>query len=206
MVIYLSIISVFLIILFMLNIFAQLTIYTPLVTFLLIIGITVFQVAVDGFFALVVHLLPNKWFGIENRLYKVSNKERKFYEKLKIRLWKDKILELGSLGGFSKKSLKSSSDKEYIMQFIIESNKGVLTHIIGCFAGFIALFIFPIGCAFNITIPICIINFILNLPSLFILRYNTPKLHAGYKRLCRNELNSKNTEQNSNYEMVKNEN
>lgn len=203
MILYLSIISIFLIALFIINVFASLTVYSSLVTFLLIIGITVFQFAIDGVFAMLVHLFPNKWFEIDNKFYLVSNKERKFYEKTKIRQWKDKVWELGSLGGFSKKSLKSSTDKEYLKQFIIESNKGVLTHIIGCFAGFTALLIFPTGCLFNITLPICIINFILNLPSLFILRYNTPKLHAGYKRLCRNE--NKTTTNNKNFNMAENE-
>ena len=165
MILYFSIISIFLIILFMINILASITAYSSLITFLLIIGITLFQFAIDGLFAMIVHLFPNKWFEIDNKLYLVSNKERKFYEKIKIRQWKDKIWELGSLGGFSKKSLKSSSDKEYLKQFIIESNKGVLTHIIGCFAGFSAIFIFPTACLFNITLPICIINFILNLPQ-----------------------------------------
>jgi len=207
MILYFSIISIFLILLFIVNIFASLTAYSSLITFLLIIGVTVFQFAVDGLFAFLVHLLPSKMFEIDNKFYLVSNRERKFYEKIKIRQWKDKVWELGSLGGFSKKSLKSSSDKEYLKQFIIESNKGVLTHIIGCFAGFIALFVFPSACMFNITLPICIINFILNIPSLFILRYNTPKLHAGYKRLCRNETSKTiNKEINTNLDMIKNDN
>ena len=203
-------ISIFVIILFMINIFASLTIYSSLTTFLLIIGVTAYQFAIDGLFAMVIHWFPNKWFEIDNKFYLVSNKERKFYEKIKIRQWKDKIWELGSLGGFSKKSLKSSTDKNYIKQFIIESNKGVLTHIIGCIAGFTALFVFPSGCLFNIALPICIVNLILNLPSLFILRYNTPKLHAGYKRLCRNENNIKTTKtqtiETQNFDMVKNDN
>ena len=119
-------------------------------------------------------------------MFTVSSKERKFYEKIKIRKWKDKILELGSLGGFSKSELKSSTDASYLKQFIIESNKGVVTHVSGCFAGFIILFVFPVQCLFTVSLPIAIVNFMLNIPSTFILRYNTPKLHAGYKRLVRN--------------------
>ena len=193
MILYMSIISIFVVILFIINIFTGITAYTASTTLLLILGATAIEFAIDGIFASLVHALPNKWFEIDNKFYNVSNGERKFYEKIKIRKWKDKIWELGSLGGFSKKSLKSRSDKNYLKQFIIESNKGVLTHFIGCFAGFLALIILPSKCILSISLPIALVNLVLNLPSLFILRYNTPKLLAGYKRLIRNE-NLKNSQ------------
>lgn len=205
MILYISIINILLIILFLVNVLLDLTAFSSLVTFLFIIGITAYQFAADGLFAFIVHLMPNKWFEIDNKFYSVSSKERKFYEKIKIRKWKDKVWELGSLGGFSKKNLKSSSDINYIKRFIIESNKGVLTHIIGCFVGFTALIFFPFECILSLTLPICIINFIMNLPSLFILRYNTPKLHAGYKRLCRNEQKNNTSDLSANYDMAKND-
>ena len=186
MILYLSLIGICVVILSLINIFANLMEYSPIIIILIIVGGVVIQFVLDGLFAFAVHLMPNKWFEIDNKFYNVSNGERKFYEKIKIRKWKDKVWELGGLGGFSKKHLLSNNDKEYIKRFIIESNKGVLTHIIGCFIGFALIPIYlPFSCILSVSLPIAIVNLFLNLPSLFILRYNTPKLLAGYKRLNR---------------------
>ena len=40
--------------------------------------------------------------------------EQELYKKLKVRRWKDKVWELGGLGGFSKKKLADPSDPKYI--------------------------------------------------------------------------------------------
>lgn len=201
MALYISIIAIAIAIMFFVSVFAHITTYTTLVTLALILGAVVVVIAIDGFFAFVVHLFPESWFKIDNKFYQVSNNERKFYEKLYIKKWKDKILELGSLGGFSKKNIQSNPDKDYFKKFLIESNKGVLTHIIGCFAGFLIILIFPQNCILYITLPVSIINFFMNIPSLFILRYNTPKLLACYKRMERTEKRN-NENLNNNEELL----
>ena len=183
---YLSIVGCFILVLYFINIIFDLVAFSNVTILIIILGGVLLEIAIDGLFAILVHFMPTKWFEIDKKVFGVSQKERKFYEKIKIRKWKDKVLELGALGGFSKSELKSSSDAGYIKQFIIESNKGVVTHLIGCFAGFVILWLFPVECFFSISLPISIVNFILNIPSTFILRYNTPKLLAGYKRLVRN--------------------
>ena len=188
MALYLSVITLAICILSAINIVGSFISYSPAIVILIICGGVAIQFALDGLFAFLVHIMPNKWFEIDKKFYNVSNGERKFYEKIKIRKWKDKVWELGGLGGFSKKSLQSSNDKEYLKRFLIESNKGVLTHIFGCFVGFALIPIYlPFSCIWSISFPIAIVNLILNLPSLIILRYNTPKLLAGYKRLIRND-------------------
>lgn len=185
MILYLSIIAIAVIMLSLLNIFFSITSLEPLTTFLMTSGIAVYEFCQDGIVAFLIHLLPASMFDINKKIYNVSNRERKFYEKIKIRKWKDKVWELGSIGGFSKKNLQSGTDKSYLSKFLMESNKGVMVHIISCFTGFTALLIFPIECALSITLPVAIVNLLMNLPSLFILRYNTPKLMALYKRAMR---------------------
>lgn len=186
MILYLSIILIYIVILSAINVVCGFNSISPSQTILIIFIAPIIEIAIDGLFAFLVHLLPEKWFDVDNKFFKVSDKERKFYEKIKIRKWKDKIVELGSLGGFSKKQLKSNNDINYLKLFIVESNKGVINHLSGCVAGFLLVLIYaPFNCVFSISIPIAIMNFILNIPSIMILRYNTPKLHAGYKRLLR---------------------
>ena len=198
MILYLSIILVYVVFLSAINVGCGFNSIPPSYTILIIFIAPVIEIIIDGLVAVLVHSLPNKWFEIDSKFYKVSDRERKFYEKIKIRKWKDKVVELGSLGGFSKKEFKSGNDIEYIKKFLIESNKGVVNHILSCIAGFLIIWIYsPFDCVFSISLPIAIMNLILNIPSTFILRYNTPKLLVAYKRLLRTNRTKTNFEQTS---------
>ncbi len=141
------------------------------------------QFALDGLLALAINKMPDKWFGTENRFYHVSETEKKLYKKLRVRLWKDKIWELGGLGGFSKKHFSSPRDPEYIERFIIECNKGVLTHRLSYPIGFLAMLTLPGVCAITIALPVAIVNLLLNVLPTLALRYNTPMLQSVLKNL-----------------------
>ena len=141
------------------------------------------QFALDGLIAILINKMPDGWFGAENKLYRVSDWERKLHKKLKVRLWKDKIWELGGLGGFSKKKLKAPDDPDYIEKFIIECNKGVLTHRLSYPIGFLAMLTLPGVCAFSVALPVALVNLFLNVLPTLALRYNTPMLQILLKRL-----------------------
>ena len=79
---------------------------------------TALQFALDGLIAIVINKMPDGWFGVDNALYRVSDRERVLYKKLKVRCWKDKVWELGGLGGFSKKALREPNNPAYIEKFI----------------------------------------------------------------------------------------
>lgn len=134
------------------------------------------EFAIDGSIAIIINKMPNRWFGVDNPLYRVSKKERKLYVKLRVRQWKDKVWELGGLGGFSKKVLAKPDDPEYIERFIIECNKGVLTHRLSYPAGFLIMLLFPNACAWTIALPVAVVNVFLNVLPTLALRYNTPML------------------------------
>ena len=145
----------------------------------------VYEFAIDGFFAFIVNKCPDKW--VENRkFFNVSKREQKFYEKLGIRSWKDKVWELGGLGGFSKSKISDPSNPEYIKKFLVESYKGEIDHIVGMIAGFSVIFIFPLKFALIVGLPVAIVNMFINYLSVMILRYNTPKLLILHKRAVRN--------------------
>ena len=148
---------------------------------------TALQFAFDGTIAIIINKMPDRWFGADNRAYHVSRAERELYKKLKVRAWKDKVWELGGLGGFSKKNLREPNDPKYIEKFIIECNKGVLTHRLSYPAGFLAMLTLPNICAFSIAIPVAVVNIFLNILPTLALRYNTPMLQAILKRLKRKE-------------------
>lgn len=143
------------------------------------------QFGLDGLFAILINKMPDRWFGVDNPAYRVSKKETKLYVKLKVRVWKDLVWELGGLGGFSKKILKEPNNPEYIERFIIECNKGVLTHRIGYAVGFLAMLTLPNICALTIALPVAVVNLFLNILPTIVLRYNTPMLLSILKRLKR---------------------
>jgi hypothetical protein len=149
---------------------------------------TALQFALDGIIAILINKMPDKWFGVDNPIYRVSETEKKLYKKLKVRLWKDKIWELGGLGGFSKKSLKSPDDPEYIEKFIIECNKGVLTHRLSYPIGFLAMLTLNGVCVFTVALPISAVNLFLNILPTLALRYNTPMLKSVLQRLKRKSI------------------
>ena len=156
-----------------------------------VVWCTALQFALDGILALVINKMPDKWFGADNSLYLVSEAEKKLYKKLKVRLWKDKIWELGGLGGFSKKNLLEPGSPEYIEKFIIECNKGVLTHRLSYPIGFLAMLTLSGFPVLTVALPVAIVNVYLNILPTLVLRYNTPKLKLILDRLRRKAENEK---------------
>lgn len=153
-----------------------------------VIWCTALQFALDGLIAIVINKMPDRWFGVENRLYRVSERERALYKKLKVRLWKDRVWELGGLGGFSKRELKDPNDPAYIEKFIIECNKGVATHRLSYPVGFLAMLTLPNICSLTVALPVAVVNLFLNILPTLALRYNTPMLQLMLKRLKRKEM------------------
>ena len=146
---------------------------------------TASQFAIDGLIAIIINKMPNGFFGINNTLYNISEAEKNFYEKLKVRKWKDKVWELGGLGGFSKKNLVNPHSIEYIESFIIECNKGVLTHRLSYFAGFLTMMFMPDMYVYSVAFPVALVNLFLNILPTIVLRYNTPKLKIMLRKMAR---------------------
>ena len=181
---YLSIISFAMLVISAINIiFNTASWYSIIIS---VIVCTVLQFALDGSIALIINKLPDKFFAVNNPLYKVSAAEKKLYKKLKVKNWKDKIWELGGLGGFSKKTLANPDSSEYIEKFIIECNKGVLTHRLSYPIGFLPMLFIKNICALTIALPVAIVNLFLNILPTLALRYNTPKLKIMLERLKKN--------------------
>ena len=157
---------------------------------------TVVEIAISGLFSAITEHSNEKHFSPDKKLYTVSKKEQRFYEKVGIKFWKDKVWELGALGGFRKNKLNDNTT-EYLHRFIIESNKGMLGHIINMFAGFLVIFVLPLKYAWRIGVPVAFVGLVLNLLPTLVLRYNLPKLAVAYKRAKRLEERARDAENNS---------
>lgn len=191
MILYLSVIISCIIILSVLNIafFLPMLELSAIQTIGIVILTIVAELAINGIFAWLVHSLPNKWFLPEHKFFKVNKKERKFYEKLGIKKWKDKIWELGGLGGFRKNKINDPNNPEYFTMFLIESNKGIMVHIVGIFVSFLCAFVYPAG-FLTIGLPASIVGVILNVLPILVLRYNIPKLQVARERSIRLSKNN----------------
>lgn len=190
MILYLSTISIAMLVISLLNILLGVASWYYVV--IAVIWCVALQFAFDGLIALIINKMPDSWFGVDNHLYQVFQWEKKLYKKLKVRKWKDYVWELGGLGGFSKKELKEPDNPQYIEKFIIECNKGVLTHRLSYPIGFLAMLTLPNTCSLTIALPVAIVNLFLNILPTLALRYNTPMLISVLKRLRRKELSYQN--------------
>ena len=159
-------------------------------TFLLTVLATAMVVALDGLTATVARLLPQTCVPATAKIFKVGAKEKRFYEKLQIRKWKDKIPEIGHFTGFRKNKLGDSKSLAYLERFLLESRYGEVGHFFSCIVGFLIVLPFPFLPVewWGIALIVAIINTFLNLPSLFILRYNSYKLGVLYQSLKKKQV------------------
>ena len=138
-------------------------------------------IAIDGIFATIVRwFLPKKWFSVDKEFWVAKKKECLFYERIGIKKWKDKVLELGAFTGFRKNKIAEPNDSAYIARYIIEANYGVGVHITGVILGYLVCLVFP-SFWYAVGLPVGFVNMVLNAMPLMILRYNLPKLHTLYR-------------------------
>ncbi len=160
--------------------------------FFSVFGLTWFAIVIvmliDGLTAGLCRLLPQKCANREKKIFQVSAKEKVFYEKLKIRKWKDKVPEIGQFTGFRKNKIADPKSVEYLDRYLLEICYGELGHIASVFTSFLLLGLFFISPLWlGIAVPVAVISALLNLPSLFILRYNSYKLEILRKNLLKRQ-------------------
>ena len=143
--------------------------------------------AIDGIFAFVIRrMTPKKWYMPCHKIYEVSKKEHKFYQKLGVKNWVKFVPELGGFTNFHKDSVGNVSDTEYLERFLFESNCGVIIHLENALFGFLIMFLPKVGTP-AVWIPVYIVNFVLSIMPVFILRLNNYTLFKLYKRSLRNK-------------------
>lgn len=134
-------------------------------------------ILVDGMVATVARLLPKRFAEHTKKHFTVSMEEKKLYEKLKIRLWKDKIPEIGHFTRFRKNKIVDPKNVAYIERFLLECCYGQIGHFWSVIFGFIILLFYPLTHTWvSLSLPVAIVNGVLNLLPICVLRYNVYKL------------------------------
>lgn len=180
MVLYLSIIFACMIIISLFNLLFGCDIYgfSPLYAWLGVVIGTLFMIVIDAIIATITVILPKSWFSPYRKIFTVFPKERAFYEKIKIRKWKDKVF--ASIG-WDKRQVKDTNDNEYLFRFLTETCIAEFMHVISIFVGFLLIFVFPLEYIWCFGFPIALVNAFLQLLPVFIQRYNRPKLLKLYE-------------------------
>ncbi|MGN1048638.1 MAG: hypothetical protein ACI4QZ_08530 [Eubacteriales bacterium] len=142
---------------------------------------TLFVITLDGVTAFLIRCLPAELFSPSKTLYSAGARERDLYRAIGIKRWKKYIPELGMFTGFHKDKLKSTTDREYLERFILESNYGVAIHLANALCG-LGVPILPSCRAPSVWVPIFAVNFVLSLMPAALLRYNTASLIKLYER------------------------
>jgi len=138
---------------------------------------TLIVMILDGIVAGIARSLPKRFANDDLKIYKVSAKEKNFYEKIKIRRWKDKIPEIGHMTGFRKNKIEDPNNIEYIDRFLLEICYGEIGHTLSVFTSYLLLLFFFIHETFIfIALPVAFVSSVLNILPILVLRYNFYKL------------------------------
>ena len=179
MVLYISVILFSMLVIVICNYFIYLPTYNfdlPYIVTAVVLS-TILEIIIDLIFAFIVRrMLPSKWFSA-NKKYFAGKRERKFYDKIFIKKWKDKVPDLGALSGFRKNKIAKPNDEEYLSRYIVEANYGIFVHVACMIFGFLVIFVYPLKFWHCFGLPVSLVNLVLNLLPIFVLRYNLPKLH-----------------------------
>ena len=155
------------------------------VVIVICVGGIVYEFLVDLIVAIIIKKTPNKWYSSDKKIFNVPNWYKHFAESLKVKKWKDKILELGSYGGFSKRKIENPKELDYVNTFLTEINKVIITHYVILPVGFTLLFVLPARFILTVLLPIALVNAFLNVLPIIVLKYNYPKLKTLKEFLTR---------------------
>ena len=157
-----------------------------------IVAYIVLAVIFDGIVAFIIRKLPEKWFDENKKIFTLSKKEKKLFEFLGIKKWKDYVPDLGSFTNFSKGKIEQPKSNTYLKRFMLEASYGIIIHYVSVPISYLLLLInYPNTTLFlTVGLPVAFVNSILILLPALTLKYNLSKIKVLYKRNERNELNS----------------
>ena len=120
------------------------------VVFAILLG-TIIVYLIDFIIFGLICALPNKWFEKELNFYKANEQQKQIYEKLGI-----KGKDWSSMGA----------------RILTKKKKAFWAHIFAAIFGFFIILIFPIEYWFIISVPIALMNFVLNGIPIMSIKYN----------------------------------
>ena len=156
----------------------------PLWAFLAAYGAAVLAFGIGALAATLTRAFPPRFFNPFARRFQVNKRERRFLVRIGIRVWKDKIPEVGALLGYlSKKKVTARDDNDYLLHFMTETCYAEVMHLVCCFVGFLILIpalFFDHRYLFFLVLPVAVIHAILHFLPVLVQRYVRPFLLRTY--------------------------
>lgn len=140
---------------------------------------TLVMFAIDALVAWIVHSVPEKRINPFKKVFLIGKGERKLYESIGVRTWKDIIPESGKkLAGFDKRKIAEPNNNEYILKFLRETVYAEIMHFVCIFLSFVPLAFMPYR--WTIVLPVACVNAFLQLLPVIVQRYNRIRLVSLY--------------------------
>lgn len=146
---------------------------------------------IDLILAIVIRKLPEKWFNPNKKIFHIYNFEKRLYEFIGVKKFKDHVPELGKYSGFRKNRVTDPKNPEYLYRFMMECCYGEVIHLISVPIGVLAGFCMPMGLWLVSGLPVVIVNGILCILPFLVLRYNRKKLSNLYRILTKTHQKQK---------------
>ena len=138
------------------------------------------EVLIDAIVAIIGRKLPEKMMNPRKGIILTRDWEMKMFEKLKVKMWKDYMPDLGRFTNFPKGNLMDPLNNEYIKKYILEASYGVWIHYVSVPASPLILLlglIQPTSLAtWTVGVPVVFVNMVLILLPAWTLKYNLPRL------------------------------
>lgn len=133
--------------------------------------------------AILVRIMPKKYFNPNRKRYKCPKFEEKIYKKLKIHKWKGIVPDGGRTGGFKKKNLVDPRNEKYMQKYLFENCLAETVHVLSIMLSFLILILIPHRYLLTIALPIFLTFVFLNLLPILVVRSIRPKLLKVYNHL-----------------------
>ncbi len=177
MILYLSIIAISFTLIFVINGIICLNYLQSLAFTTLSLGIVTL---IDASIALLIRAIPEENIDPFGKMMIVSKSERKIWEKLGVRAFKDLIPETGKyLCNFAKDKVEDTTDNVYLLKFLRETCYAEIMHAISAFVAFVPLLFIPYK--WSIYLPVALTNALLQVLPVIVQRYNRSRLTIAYR-------------------------
>ena len=135
--------------------------------------------------------IPKKWYD-ERKLFEERKFEKKFFENIKIKKWKDSVPQFLKVDNINEeREKKNKIEYEYIEHFIDETRRGEFMHLLDIILGLMTIFFLPSQYLFRYCLPIALIWIFYNMLSIIIQRYNRPRLKSLSKTIKKKQEKEK---------------
>lgn len=157
----------------------------PFLYFWLVLIIIISPTVISHF---IEKIYPKKWYDRNRKLYKERNFEKKFFEIIKIKKWKDNVPQFLNIKNITQaKDNTDVRESEYMDFFVFETCRAEHAHLCFIIAAMVCWLFVPDALKLKFGLPVLLVWSFYNLLSILIQRYNRPRMISFLEKLKKRE-------------------